>query len=200
MGTTGGVDSEYLPEIGIPFDLFVLKKHNALCGDGTFHFTDSFSNLLFEVESGSSESSSDPHYQKLIIDAAGDTLVNVVRVSKGKWEVFKGNSSEDNELMFKVERITNTITEKEFEVFIADENNEDRKTDLRMKGCPFKRSCTIYKGNSIMAQSSRMYTIGFQNQFVPRNRFRITLFPGPCDLLLVISLFVVFLYKRKFWE
>ncbi|VFR00683.1 unnamed protein product [Cuscuta campestris] len=102
--------------------------------------------------------------------------------------------------MFKVERITNTITEKEFEVFIADENNEDRKTDLRMKGCPFERSCTIYKGNSIMAQSSRMYTIGFQNQFVPRNRFRITLFPGPCDLLVVLSLFVIFLYKRKFWE
>lgn len=39
----------------------------------------------------------------------------------------------------------------EFKIVLA-ENNEDPKTELQMKGHPFKRSCTIYKGNSIVAE------------------------------------------------
>lgn len=54
--------------------------------------------------------------------------------------------------MFKVNRVLNTFLEKDFEVFLAGENNEGTKIDIKMKGCPFMRSCTIYKGNSIMAE------------------------------------------------
>ncbi|CAH9094079.1 unnamed protein product [Cuscuta europaea] len=198
MGTTGGVENDYQPMIEVPFDLFVTKKQNVFDVDGRFQFTDLFGNLLFEVEGLSADSSSHPNGRKFLIDAAGDTLITVVQAIKGKWEGFKGESTQEREMMFKVERVTNTFTDKEFEIFLCDENIEEGRTDFRMKGCPFKRSCTIYKGNSILAQTSLMYTIGTGKYCVPRSRFRITLFPGPCDLVMIVSLVVIFFYKRRF--
>ncbi|KAL3336212.1 hypothetical protein AABB24_032114 [Solanum stoloniferum] len=47
--------------------------------------------------------------------------------------------------------------------------------------------------------TSLMYTLGFRKHFIPRNRFRVTIFPGFAELSLVVALVVIFFDKRKFW-
>nr|GMD34978.1 protein LURP-one-related 7 [Ipomoea batatas] len=191
------LEEEYPPVPEIPFDLFLSKNHKAFGGDGRLQFTDSSRNLIFEVESRSTDSPSPPHRRKLLLDAAGTTLVTMVRVIKGSWKGFEGDSGEDKELMFKVNRVLNTFMEKDFEIIVAGDNSEGTKTDIKMKGCPFMRSCTIYKGNSILAETSLMHTIGFRKHFIPRSRFRITIFPGADDLILIVALVVIFFDKRS---
>ncbi|RVW56886.1 Protein LURP-one-related 7 [Vitis vinifera] len=68
----------------------------------------------------------------------------------GSWQCFRGDGSGED-LIFRVERTLNTLTRTEFNIFLGGANCED-STDFKMKGCPFQRSCTIYKGNSIVAQ------------------------------------------------
>lgn len=101
--------------------------------------------------------------------------------------------------MFRVEKKVDKLTRTEFDIFLIGEESEDSKTDFKMIGSPFKRSCTIYKGNSIVAETSLMYKLGIQKAFVPRSRFRVTIFPGHSDPALVVSLVAIFFDGRKLW-
>ena len=75
----------------------------------------------------------------------------------GSWQCFRGDGSGED-LIFRVERTLNTLTRTEFNIFLGGANCED-STDFKMKGCPFQRSCTIYKGNSIVAQVLMLTTL-----------------------------------------
>ena len=61
---------------------------------------------------------------------------------------------EDNQkqCIFRVQRTVNKLTRTELEVFLVGENGEDSASKLKVKGCPFQKSCTIYRGNDIVAQ------------------------------------------------
>lgn len=48
-------------------------------------------------------------------------------------------------------------------------------------------------------QTSLMYKLGIQNVVVPRNRFRVTIFPGYADNDFIVALIVIFFYGRKLW-
>ncbi|GMP48975.1 hypothetical protein CsSME_00016133 [Camellia sinensis var. sinensis] len=93
----------------------------------------------------------------------------------------------------------NSLSGTEFEVSIVGENWEESKSDFKMKGSLFYRSCTIYKGNSIVAQTSLMYKLGIQGVFMWRNRFRLTIFPGFVDHALIVALIGIFFDGRKLW-
>ncbi|OIT01934.1 PREDICTED: protein LURP-one-related 7-like isoform X1 [Nicotiana attenuata] len=198
MGTTTTTPDEWPPNAEFPFDLFVWKKHRAFWDAGNIQFTDSSGNLFFRVDRGQSSDSS-AHSLKLILDASDNTLIRLVPLVKGSWQGFMVNDTEEKELMFSVNRTLNTFTTLEFDIFLGDGLDEGKEADLKMKGSAFKRSCTIYKGNSIVAETSLMYTLGFRKHFIPRNRFRVTIFPGFAELSLVVALVVIFFDKRKFW-
>ncbi|KAG7037029.1 Protein LURP-one-related 7 [Cucurbita argyrosperma subsp. argyrosperma] len=63
-----------------------------------------------------------------------------------------------------------------------------------MKGFPFQRSCTVYKGNAIVAQTSLMHKL--HQICVRRGRFRLTIFPGTVDPSLIVALIVIFFDGR----
>ncbi|XP_027090962.1 protein LURP-one-related 7 [Coffea eugenioides] len=193
----------------IPFDLFVSKKQkNGILGSGScIRFNDSCGNLVFKVErppppnSRDQKSAATFHQNppiKLIFNASGNTLFCIRKLTDGSWQGFRVTDSRE-ELMFRVQKTVDKLTRTEFEIFLIGEESEDSKTDFKMRGSPFKRSCTIYKGNSIMAETSLMYKMGIQKAFVPRSRFRVTIFPGHIDLALVVSLVVIFFDGRKLW-
>ncbi|KAK3024365.1 hypothetical protein RJ639_043269, partial [Escallonia herrerae] len=117
----------------------------------------------------------------------------------GPWQGFKGDNSGGKDLIFRVERTLNTFTSTEFEVFLVNEKIEDSKYDFKIKGCPLQRSCTIYRGNSIVAQTSLMYKIGLRKPFVPRSRFRLTIFPEFVDHSLIVAFIVIYFDGRKLW-
>ncbi|KAL3850550.1 hypothetical protein ACJIZ3_012432 [Penstemon smallii] len=188
------------PSFQIPFDLFVCKKRST----GFLTFSDSAGNLVYRVEKLNPKSTEfhhhhhhhRPHCIKLLLDSADNTLFSIHQVKKGSWKVFRGNEKEDKDLILKVERTLDELTRSEFEIEIVLLNEGSK---LTMKGCPFKRSCTIYEGNSIVAESSLMYTLGIGKMFVPRSRFRVTIFPGTTDHGLIVSLIAIFFHGRKLW-
>ncbi|WMV36024.1 hypothetical protein MTR67_029409 [Solanum verrucosum] len=133
------------------------------------------------------------------VECRREGVAQMVGKHKGSWQGFMVSDNEEKELMFSVNKTLNTFTKLEFDIFLGDGHVEGAEADLKMKGSAFKRSCTIYKGNSIVAETSLMYTLGFRKHFIPRNRFRVTIFPGFAELSLVVALVVVFFDKRKFW-
>ncbi|KAM7522006.1 hypothetical protein LguiA_011908 [Lonicera macranthoides] len=178
----------------IPIDLFVSKKDRGLVGDrgGTIRFIDSSANLVFNVLPQS-------HHNRLLVDSSANPLISIRRDQNGCWQGFTGDDSREENFLFRVERTVHTLSRTECEVFLVNGDLEGMKSDFKMKGCPFQRSCTIYSGNSIVAQTSLMYKLGMQKVFVPRNRFRLTIFPGVVDHALVVALIVIFFDGRKFW-
>ncbi|KAJ8543575.1 hypothetical protein K7X08_006098 [Anisodus acutangulus] len=196
MGTTT-TPEEWPPDGQFPFDIFISKKYKSFWDAGNIQFTDSVGNLFFRVDRSQSQNSS--ACQKLILDASDNNLIRLDRLVKGSWQGFMVSDTEEKELIFTVNRTLNTFTKLEFDIFLGDGHGEGAEADLKMKGSAFKRSCTIYKGNSIVAETSLMYTLGFRKHFIPRNRFRVTIFPGFAELSLVVALVVIFFDKRKFW-
>ncbi|XP_015874722.3 protein LURP-one-related 7 [Ziziphus jujuba] len=167
--------------LAIPVDLFVSLKHADL------GFVDSNGDVVYKVKRRSSSQSSS--HDRILLDAAGIPLISMSPDDKGCWKGFKGNGGD--ELIFRVQKIKNTLTRTELKIFLAGENLGDNTSDFNVRGCPFMRACTIYRGNNIVAQTSLMYKL---NQvFVKRSKFRLTIFPGSVDHALIAALVVIFL-------
>ncbi|XP_057513152.1 protein LURP-one-related 7-like [Actinidia eriantha] len=187
--------SEFQANLQIPIDLFVSKSNGADGGDG-LRFTDSSGNLVFRVERQSPKSS----HKRVLVDAFGNHLIYIHHKQNGSWQGFTGDNSEEKDLLFRVERTLNAFNRTEFKVFPVGENGgEDSKSEFKMKGSPFYRSCTIYKGDSVLAQTSLMYKLGIQKVLVRRHKFRLTIFPGSVDHAFIVSLIVIYFHGRKLW-
>ncbi|KAI3974247.1 hypothetical protein MKX01_030916 [Papaver californicum] len=105
----------------------------------------------------------------VLLDADDNPLIFIGRNIQGGWEGFGGGG----ELIFKVEK-----------KFVSQFNGvvaaaKDAEDVIKVKESPFHRSCTIYKGNSIMAQTSLLYKLG--KLTTGRKKFRVTCF---LDLLI----------------
>ncbi|WCJ34823.1 hypothetical protein M5689_016108 [Euphorbia peplus] len=172
----------------IPVDLFVSKKHPGL-SRGDLGFADSSGTLVFRVKITSSKHSSSRKWA--VLDHLGATVFSVHRLPKGNWHGYKGDGEAEKELVFKVQRTVNEFCKTELEVSFIKENSGEFTSDLKVKGCVFQRSFTIYAGNSIVAQASLMYKL--DQIFVRRSTFRLTIFPGSLDHSLVVALVVIFL-------
>lgn len=55
-------------------------------------------------------------------------------------------------MICRVDRTLKTFSSTEFEIFPGGEIGEESKSEFKMKGSPFYRSCTIYRGDTIVAQ------------------------------------------------
>ncbi|KAL5580601.1 hypothetical protein UlMin_013043 [Ulmus minor] len=175
--------------VPIPVDLFVSKKHPGL-DHGDLCFVNSDGNMVYKATRPSSLKSSSSS-NRILLDAAGNPLILMCYNHNGCWQCFKGDGV-NKEMIARVQRTKNTLTRTELEVFVLGENGEEATPDFKVKGFPFQRSCTIYKGNQIVAQTSLMYKL---NQlFVKRGKFRLTIFPGSVDHTLVVALVVIFLH------
>ncbi|XP_065847930.1 protein LURP-one-related 7 [Euphorbia lathyris] len=172
----------------IPIDLFVSKKHPGL-SRGDLGFADSCGNLLFRVKIISSRHSSSRKWA--VINQLGTTLISIHRRPNGNWHCYKGDSEGEKELVFKVQRTVNEFCRTELEVSFVKESSGEFTSDLKVKGCVFQRSFTIYAENSVIAQGSLMYKL--HQILVRRSAFRLTIFPGSLDHSLVVALVVIFL-------
>ncbi|KAL8141368.1 hypothetical protein V2J09_007389 [Rumex salicifolius] len=172
----------------IPFDLFVKKKCK-----GLLNITNSFKSQVYTVQIAAC---SDRHRRKrVLLNPSGVILITIYRYHDGSWRGFKGDDVADENLLFRVNRTLNTFDRIELDVFIIQQNGEE--SIFKIKGSVFWRSCTIYRGNQIAAQTSMMYTLGFRKIFVSRDKFRVTLFPGYSDFSILAALVAVFMDGRK---
>ncbi|GMH12354.1 hypothetical protein Nepgr_014195 [Nepenthes gracilis] len=180
----------------IPVDLFIKKKNKYKSFSPSpsasyLQFTDAFGNLVYMLNDAFSSTCR----KRVLVDASGNPLLSVFRSNNGTWEGFKGDSSRDEDLLLKVERTLNTFGKIELNVFFTGPNGEE--STFKMKGCLFWRSCTVYRENSIVAQTSLMYKLGLGKFFVRRSKFRVTVFPGFADHAFIAALILIFLDGRK---
>ncbi|KAJ1380218.1 Tubby-like, C-terminal [Sesbania bispinosa] len=147
-------------DLHIPIDLFGSKKHAGV-PRGVLAFADASGNIVFTVSRHppNPNSSPPPKDKKLLIDASGNPIFSIYRLQNGSWKCYKGNSDGDRELVFRVQRILKTLTRVELEVFFDGERLNNEGCDLKVRGSPFKRSCSIYKDADLVAQASLMYKL-----------------------------------------
>ncbi|EPS67691.1 hypothetical protein M569_07086, partial [Genlisea aurea] len=191
---------ESWPYEAIPVDLFVTKR---LGFHGGLRFTDSNGNLVYYTVKKSVGKTDDYFKRKLLLDSSGNELVSLDRKGGGSW---RGECKTDEQqqqpiFFFTTERTANEFNRSEFKIIVKDSNREEM-SEFEMRGSPLKRACTIYKHDSIVAETSLMYRIGVGKLFVPRSRFRVTLFPGFHQSLsssLVAAFVVLYFDGRKLW-
>ncbi|WOH08034.1 hypothetical protein DCAR_0727470 [Daucus carota subsp. sativus] len=195
-------ESESEADAKIPVDYFVTKdninnKNKGLDAKRQLRFVDSSGNIVYTVNKTSSSASPGSVKTRLLLDASGNLLISLRRINSGSWQGFMRDANGEEDLIFRSERIQDTFNKTEFDLFLVHENCEQSRPDLKIKGRPFYRACTIYKGNSIVAQTSLMHKLW--DAYVPRNKFRLTIFPGLVNRALVVALIVIYFDGRKIW-
>ncbi|KAK9124665.1 hypothetical protein Sjap_014267 [Stephania japonica] len=168
------------PIAQIPVDLFVSRKRSGLTR-GALTFRDSSDNVVFSV--------ADRPSSKLLLDRTGLPLVSIARNPNGVWSGSRENGGEAKDLIFTAEkRLHRPRSRKEVDVVFVG------GCEFQIRGSPFQRSCTVYQGDSVVAQTSLLYKLG--KVLVGRRRFRLTIFPGFVDHTLVVALVLVFFGGR----
>ena len=70
-----------------------------------------------------------------------------------RWQVFRGGSTEQCDLLYTVKRSSMLQFKTKLDVFLS-HNKEEKRCDFRVKGSWLERSCVVYAGESdaIVAQ------------------------------------------------
>lgn len=74
-----------------------------------------------------------------------------------RWEVFRGDSSNESDLLFTAKKSSIFQLKTEMDIFLAS-NTAQQACDFKIKGSYFERSCAFYLGNSssMIAQVSTL--------------------------------------------
>ncbi|KAK8283449.1 hypothetical protein V6Z12_D08G095300 [Gossypium hirsutum] len=134
-----------------PFSVFSRKVLTIT--EGNFAVTDINGNIMFKIK-GKFFSI---HDRRLLTDAAGNpvcTLRPKIMTVHDRWQVFRGESTEEKDLIFTVKRSSMIQLKTKLHVFLATNPKED-VCDFRVEGSWLERSCIIYSGesNTILAQA-----------------------------------------------
>ncbi|KAL9676234.1 hypothetical protein QQ045_004447 [Rhodiola kirilowii] len=110
-----------------PLDLSVVRKFVALT-EGNFGVTDLQGNLLFKVK----DHLFHIHDHRVLVDANGHpvmTLRKKVRTMHGRWQVFRGDNTEERDLLFTVRETSMIQLKAKLDVFLA-HNKDQSKREL----------------------------------------------------------------------
>ncbi|KAF3778965.1 LURP-one-related 15 protein [Nymphaea thermarum] len=159
-------------QVGVPAKLplpldYTVRKHVFSLSGGDFTVEDAHGNLAFKVRGGSSSyftGSATKQKQLFVLDASGNPLLSLYEKPGGfDWECYRRNWFGCEELVFRArKRQQASKWVKELEIYLGLESLDPTRCyctgmsstpwDMLVKGSPFARSCTIYKGNNILAQ------------------------------------------------
>ncbi|KAI4340389.1 hypothetical protein MLD38_025230 [Melastoma candidum] len=171
----------------IPVDFFISRKFAGL-SRGELGLANSSGNIVYKVKAH-------PELRtiKLVLDVAGRPVCSILQCQGGFWQVFWLHGDDEKDLICDVKITRSSFTRRELEVVMNPGNSD--LLPLKIKGFPFQKSCTIYGSDSVIAQTSFMYKL--KQIYVRRNKYRLTIFPGFSDHVLLIALVVIFFYGKK---
>lgn len=170
-----------------PVDLTVKKKALSL-SDGDFSVLDVNGNVVFKVK-GKLLSLRD---RRVLVDAVGNPIISMQQKMISmhrRWQVFRGDSSDEKDLLFSAKKSSLIQFKTNLDVFLAS-NTTEHACDFKIKGSYFERACTIYLGESstIVAQMSRKYTV--TNIVLGKDTFGVTVYPN-IDYAFIVSLIII---------
>ncbi|KAM7262399.1 hypothetical protein ACFE04_000082 [Oxalis oulophora] len=177
------------PQYSLPYpvDLACTRKSLSLT-DGCFVITDVNDTVIFKVK----EKLISLHDKRTLLDASGNPVVTVaekVISLHGRHYVYRGGSTNDNDLLFTVKRSSMIQFKACLDVFLA-ANTKQSVPDFKVKGSWSERSCIIYAGdsNNILAQMHKKTTI--QSVIMGKDKFMLTVYPN-IDYAFAVALIVV---------
>ncbi|KAB5561772.1 hypothetical protein DKX38_006729 [Salix brachista] len=101
--------------------------------------------------------------RRFLKDAAGNTIVNLKRKIMSlhqTWEVYRGESDEEKDKLFTIEKSKLFQLKTELDVFLAN-HNEGELPDFKVKGEFGESACSVLLGdsNTMLAQVSSMLSL-----------------------------------------
>ncbi|EYU41983.1 hypothetical protein ABFS82_10G007600 [Erythranthe guttata] len=173
--------------VGHPVDLTIVRKMMTL-SEGTFGVTDVDGNLMFKAQ-GKIFSL---HDRRVLLDAAGTPLITYkekLMSAHRRWEVFRGESTDEKDMLFSVRKSSLFQMKTKLHVFMASNTSEDI-CDFRIEGNWFESKCAIYAGNSnnIIAQMHRNHSA--KSILLGKDNFGVTVYPN-VDYAFIVSLVVI---------
>ncbi|KAL7095186.1 hypothetical protein ACP275_10G008300 [Erythranthe tilingii] len=174
--------------VGHPIDLIIVRKMMTF-SEGTFGVTDVDGNLMFKVQGGDILSLQD---RRVLLDAAGNPLMTYqqkVMSARRRWEAFRGDSTDERDILFSVRKSSFFQINTNLDVFMASNTYED-VCDFRIEGNLFESKCVIYAGNSnnIIAQMHRNHSA--ESILLGKDSFGVTVYPN-VDYAFIVSLVVI---------
>ncbi|KAK8661070.1 hypothetical protein V6N13_051972 [Hibiscus sabdariffa] len=158
-----------------PLDLAIVRKVLTIT-EGNFAITDINGNIMFQIK-GKLLSI---HDRRVIADAAGNPLCTLrpkLMTVHDRWQVFRGESTEEKDLIFTVKRSSVIQFKPKLHVLLANNPNEDA-CDFRVEGSWHERYCTIFSGesNTILAQMHKKHSV--ESVLLGKDKFMVTVYPN----------------------
>lgn len=144
-----------------PVDL-VMVRDKIASQYGNFVIGDVNGNMMFQVK----KPGFGLHKKMILLDSSGSPVLTMKEKSMtlhNRWQVFKGGSTEECDMLYTVKRSSMIQRTTKLEVFLG-QNNEEKTCDFRVKGTNWlERSCVVYAGVSdvIVAQVNSLTLFPF---------------------------------------
>lgn len=168
-----------------PIELTVQRKMLTVTG-GDFTVTDANGNIVFKV-AGKVLSL---HDRRVLQDIAGNPLLTMKEKTfsmHNRWEAFRGDNSDDQNLLFAAKKSSVFQLKTALDVFMA-ANKDEKLCDFHVKGSYFDRSCTVYHADRIVAEMKRKHTVA--NVLLGKDTFLVVVQPG-VDYAFIVALIVI---------
>ncbi|XP_012838316.1 PREDICTED: protein LURP-one-related 10-like isoform X2 [Erythranthe guttata] len=166
--------------------LTVVRKVVSLT-DGNFIVKDDKGNIVFNVI----DKLFTLHDRHVLLDARGTPIVTFKKKhlsAHKRWEVFRGESSDAEDLLFSAKTSSIVQFKTELDVFLS-ENPDRNSWDFKVVGSWLERSCVIYDKNSTpIAQMQKKHTLC--NTVLGKDTFGVTVYPQ-VDYAFVVALVVI---------
>ncbi|KAM7463908.1 hypothetical protein LguiA_032029 [Lonicera macranthoides] len=181
------IDSQFCAPY--PVDLTIVRKVYTVT-DAYFAVTDASENILFQIKGKPLR----VHERHVLLDSSLNPLVSLqqkILTAHKRWHVFRGDSSEPEDLLFSIKKSSMVQFKRELDldVFLASNSKED-KCDFKVKGSWFERSCSIYAGESLTIIAQMRKKHGLQSIVLGKDMFSVTIYPN-VDQALVVCLVVI---------
>ncbi|TVU39954.1 hypothetical protein EJB05_13398 [Eragrostis curvula] len=177
------------PHYCVPYVVALNVKQDMSFAEGNFTITDANDAVVLRVKSPVFTI----HNRRFLRDAADQPLLCMrekVFSLHNRWEVFRGDSYNDGDLLFTA-KTTSVLQlfKTEMDIFLAS-NTAMEVCDFKMKGSFKERSCVFYLGNTntMIAQMHRLHSVG--STVLGLDKFGITVFPN-VDYVFIAALVVM---------
>ncbi|KAK3219887.1 hypothetical protein Dsin_013857 [Dipteronia sinensis] len=170
-----------------PVDLAIVRNVMTITR-GNFDVQDINDNILFNVKGFFTTI----HNRHVLFDAAGKPLVTLrekIMTVHRRWQVFRGESTDLNDLIFTAKKSSMLQLRTKLDVFLAN-NTEEDVCDFEVKGSWSKKSCVVYAGGSdtIVAEMLKKTTV--KSILFGKDRFEVQVYPN-IDYAFIIALIMI---------
>ncbi|XP_015170044.1 protein LURP-one-related 10-like [Solanum tuberosum] len=170
-----------------PLQIFIKKKVYFL-GGHEYEVKDDNGNMVFTIKNVLGFFRS-----KLIVFDAANLPILTLKIKPltwhGRWQTFKGDSTDEKDLIFSAKNSSIFQFTRNLDIFLAN-NISEQVCDFKMKSSYMDSNCDIFVGQSstLIAQMDKKYTAG--SVFLGRDKFMVKV-NSNVDHAFIVSLIVI---------